>query len=381
MEELKNHSKKWIYWFLLGVALIVVYKALDNFTNVSEVIGGFFNVIAPFLVGVFIAYLLYVPCQKFENIFLKSKSKFIKRKARTLSIATVYLIAVLILIILINVILPVVWESVIDFINNIQNYYTMAIDRYNSLPDSSFLKSDVVNETIANVQHIDIKQYFQFDTIVSYAMKAVNAVTGIVNIFVALIVSVYVLSERTKILRFFKRLAEAIFKENTYKNIDKYYNHSNEIFFKFIASQFMDAIIVGILVTIAMSIMGIKYAPLLGFFIGLFNIIPYVGAIIAVSVSALITLITGGLTQAIWMLIVVVILQQIDANIINPKIVGQSLEVSPLLVFLAVTVGGAYFGMLGIFLAVPVAAIIKIITEDYVNYKLAKKQLQKNKEQ
>lgn len=381
MEELKNHSKKWIYWFLLGVALIVVYKALDNFTNVSEVIGGFFNVIAPFLVGVFIAYLLYVPCQKFENIFLKSKSKFIKRKARTLSIATVYLIAVLILIILINVILPVVWESVIDFINNIQNYYTMAIDRYNSLPDSSFLKSDVVNETIANVQHIDIKQYFQFDTIVSYAMKAVNAVTGIVNIFVALIVSVYVLSERTKILRFFKRLAEAIFKENTYKNIDKYYNHSNEIFFKFIASQFMDAIIVGILVTIAMSIMGIKYAPLLGFFIGLFNIIPYVGAIIAVSVSAIITLITGGLTQAIWMLIVVVILQQIDANIINPKIVGQSLEVSPLLVLLAVTVGGAYFGMLGIFLAVPVAAIIKIITEDYVNYKLAKKQLQKNKEQ
>ncbi len=381
MEELKNYSKKWIYWFLLGVALIVVYKALDNFTNVSEVIGGFFNVIAPFLVGVFIAYLLYVPCQKFENIFLKSKSKFIKRKARTLSIATVYLIAVLILIILINVILPVVWESVIDFINNIQNYYTMAIDRYNSLPDSSFLKSDVVNETIANVQHIDIKQYFQFDTIVSYAMKAVNAVTGIVNIFVALIVSVYVLSERTKILRFFKRLAEAIFKENTYKNIDKYYNHSNEIFFKFIASQFMDAIIVGILVTIAMSIMGIKYAPLLGFFIGLFNIIPYVGAIIAVSVSALITLITGGLTQAIWMLIVVVILQQIDANIINPKIVGQSLEVSPLLVLLAVTVGGAYFGMLGIFLAVPVAAIIKIITEDYVNYKLAKKQLQKNKEQ
>ena len=143
----------------------------------------------------------------------------------------------------------------------------------------------------------------------------------------------------------------------------------------------MDAIIVGILVTIAMSIMGIKYAPLLGFFIGLFNIIPYVGAIIAVSVSALITLITGGLTQAIWMLIVVVILQQIDANIINPKIVGQSLEVSPLLVLLAVTVGGAYFGMLGIFLAVPVAAIIKIITEDYVNYKLAKKQLQKNKEQ
>ena len=105
--------------------------------------------------------------------------------------------------------------------------------------------------------------------------------------------------------------------------------------------------------------------------------IPYIGAIIAVAIAALITLLTGGLGQAIWMLIVVIILQQIDANIINPKIVGQSLKVSPLLVLFAITIGGAYFGMLGMFLAVPVAAIIKIIAEDYVNYKLAKKEAER----
>lgn len=101
--------------------------------------------------------------------------------------------------------------------------------------------------------------------------------------------------------------------------------------------------------------------------------IPYVGAIIAVAISAVITLITGGLTQAIWMLIVVIILQQIDANIINPKIVGQSLKVSPLLVIFAITVGGAYFGMLGMFLAVPVSAVVRILVEDYVDFKLAEK--------
>ena len=170
---------------------------------------------------------------------------------------------------------------------------------------------------------------------------------------------------------FLKRFALAIFKENTYKNIDKYFNNSNEIFFKFVASQFLDAIVVGILVTIAMSIMGIKYAPLLGFFIGLFNMIPYIGAIIAVAVSAIITLITGGLSQAIWMLIVVIILQQIDANIINPKIIGQSLKISPLLVIFSITVGGAYFGILGMFLAVPIMAVIKILIEDYIKYKLS----------
>ena len=371
MDELRNHGKKWFYWFLLGLALILIYKALDNFTYVSEAIGQFFNILAPFLVGVLIAYLFYMPCKKIENTYTKSKNKFIRKKARTLSIMTVYLITVLILVILINVILPVVWESVVDLINNAQTYYTIAIDRYNKLPEDSVLKNEMINEVIANVQHIDIKQYFQFDKIMEYILKVIGAVTGIADIFVAVIVSIYVLSERTRILRFFKRLTEAIFKENTYKNIDKYYNHSNEIFFNFVASQFIDGIVVGVLVTIAMTIMGIKYAPLLGFLIGLFNIIPYIGAIIAVVISALITLITGGTSQAIWMLIVVIILQQIDANIINPKIVGQSLKVSPLLVLFSVTIGGAYFGILGMFLAVPVAAIIKIIAEDYVNYKLA----------
>ena len=325
----------------------------------SEAIGQFFNILAPFLVGVLIAYLFYMPCKKIENTYTKSKNKFIRKKARTLSIMTVYLITVLILVILINVILPVVWESVVDLINNAQTYYTIAIDRYNKLPEDSVLKNEMINEVIANVQHIDIKQYFQFDKIMEYILKVIGAVTGIADIFVAVIVSIYVLSERTRILRFFKRLTEAIFKENTYKNIDKYYNHSNEIFFNFVASQFIDGIVVGVLVTIAMTIMGIKYAPLLGFLIGLFNIIPYIGA--------------GGTSQAIWMLIVVIILQQIDANIINPKIVGQSLKVSPLLVLFSVTIGGAYFGILGMFLAVPVAAIIKIIAEDYVNYKLAEK--------
>ena len=122
-----------------------------------------------------------------------------------------------------------------------------------------------------------------------------------------------------------------------------------------------------------MTIMGIKYAPLLGFFIGLFNMIPYVGAIIATAISAIVTLITGGLSQAIWMLIVVIILQQIDANIINPRIVGKSLKISPLLVLFAVTFGVAYFGILGMFLAVPVIAVIKILIDDFIRYREIRK--------
>ena len=118
-----------------------------------------------------------------------------------------------------------------------------------------------------------------------------------------------------------------------------------------------------------MSLLGVKYAVLLGFMIGIFNLIPYFGAIIAVVIAALITLLTGGLGQCLIMVIVVIILQQIDANIINPKILGNSLKISPLLVIFAVPVGGAYFGFWGMFLSVPIVAVIKLLLTDYIEYK------------
>lgn len=373
MNEIKNHGKKWIYWFTLAVAIIVVYKAFDNFGDVVGTVVKFFDIITPFLVGIFISYLLYMPCRKIEEAYSKSKSKIIAKKSKGLGILTVYLIILLLLVILINFILPVVFASVVDLINNIQNYYEIAINKYNNLPDDNILKSDMVNDLIKNIQNLDIKQYFKLDKILEYVMSAIDAVTGLFDVVVSVIVSVYILAERKQIIAGVKKFAEAMFKEKTYKNLGKYFDNSNQIFFKFIASQFLDAIIVGILVTIAMTIMGIKYAPLLGFLIGLFNMIPYIGAIIAVAISAIITLITGGLSQAIWMLIVVIILQQIDANIINPKIIGQSLKISPLLVIFAITVGGAYFGIIGMFLAVPAIAVIRILVEDYIEYKIAMK--------
>lgn len=369
MNNTKKDWSKWIYWFLLGIALILVYKGLDNYDSVMNGIKGLMNVLSPFIVGIFIAYLLYMPARKFEEWFNKVKIKFIKKRSRVLSVITVYLIILAIIIVLFSCIMPIVFGSIADFLNNLQGYITSAVENYNKLPEDSFLKGQIVQDAIHSLQNINIKQYFNVEQIIGYVTNAISAVFSVIDIFIAIIVSIYILTERKQIIAFLKKLTGAIFKENTYKNIDKYFNNSNEIFFKFIASQFLDAIVVGILVTIALTIMKVKYAPLLGFFIGMFNMIPYVGAIIATVIAVLVTLITGGLSQAIWMIIVVVILQQIDANIINPKIVGQSLKISPLLVLFAVTVGGAYFGILGMFLAVPVIAILKILINDYIEYK------------
>ena len=184
------------------------------------------------------------------------------------------------------------------------------------------------------------------------------------------------LSERTEILKFLRKFANAVFAKDTYNMVSRYFNKSNEVFFKFISGQVLDAIVVGVLTSVAMSIIGVKYAVLLGFIIGLFNLIPYFGAIIAVIIAIIVTLLTGGLGQAVLMAVVVIILQQIDANIINPKIIGNSLSISPLLVIFSVTIGGAYFGILGMFLAVPVFTVIKLLIEEYVDYKNNLKSLQ-----
>ncbi len=376
MNEIKKNGKKWSYWFILGIAIITFYKLLDNFPDIMGAIKNFFKVLSPFFIGVLIAYILYIPSKKLERMLKKSKVKFIKNKARTFSIAISYIFFIIIVVIVLNFIFPVLVESLTELISNIQWYTDVTIQKYQNLPEDSFLKSDVVTDLIRNVQNIDIQQYINIDKIGEYAKGALDFVTSIIDIFVAVIVSIYILSERGRIINFFERFLKAILGEKTYKNIDKYFNNINEIFFSFLSSQLIDAIIVGVLTTIAMSIMGIKYAPLLGFIIGLFNIIPYVGAIIAVIISAIITLITGGITQAIWMLVVVIILQQIDANVINPKIVGNTLKISPLLVMFAITIGGAYFGILGMFLAVPVSAVFKILVEDFIAYKNANQESQ-----
>ena len=374
MNEVKKHWTKWIFWFLFAVAVISVYKTLDNFNDITLWFENLFNVLAPFLAGILIAYLLYLPTKKMEKFYEKSRFKVMSKHYRKLSVFTVYLITILLLIILIRVILPVVFDSIVELSNNFQGYVKIAIERYQNMSEDSILKSDVIKDLISNAQGIDIKQYINITKITEYAKGAINFASIIFDVFVAFIVSVYILLERKEILSFLKKLAGVMFEKKTYDNLGRYFEQTNSIFFKFLASQFLDAIVVGILTSVAMWIMGIKYAPLLGFMIGSFNMIPYFGAIIAVIIATLITLITGGLSQAIWMVIVVTILQQIDANIINPKIVGDSLKISPLLVIFAVTLGGAYFGVLGMFLGVPIIAVIKILLNDYIEYKNRVKQ-------
>ena len=371
MEEIKQGWKKRISWLLIALTVVIVYKMLDNFSNVTEWFGTFFRILKPFLLGLLISYILFMPCKKIENAILKSKFKFVKNRARGLSVITTYIIFVLIIIIIINCIFPVLKESVVELVSNIPSYYETLVNKYKELPEDSVLKNDVIKDKMTELSNIDMKQFLSINNekIIEYAKNIINIFSGIFDVFVSIIVSVYILLQRTTIMNFLRRFARAMFKKSKYEAVNKYFTKANEVFFTFISSQLLDAVIVGILTTVAMLIIKVKYAPLIGFTIGLFNMIPYIGAIVAVGIGILITFITGGLGKAIIMAVVVIILQQIDANIINPKIIGVSLEVSPLLVIFSVTVGGAYFGILGMFLAVPIAVVIKTVLNDWIDNK------------
>ena len=371
MEEIKQGWKKRISWLLIAITVVIVYKMLDNFSNVTEWFGTFFRILKPFLAGLLISYILFMPCKKIEGILEKSKLKFVKKKARGLSVIATYIIFVLIVIIIINCIFPVLKESVVELVGNIPGYYETLVNKYKELPEDSVLKSDVIKDKMTELSNIDMKQFLSINNekIIEYVKNIINIFSGIFDVFVSIIVSVYILLQRTTIMKFLRRFARALFKKSTYEAVNKYFTKANEVFFTFISSQLLDAVIVGILTTIAMLIIKVKYAPLIGFTIGLFNMIPYIGAIVAVGIGILITFITGGLGKAIAMAVVVIILQQIDANIINPKIIGVSLEVSPLLVIFAVTVGGAYFGIMGMFLGVPIAVVIKTVLNDWIDNK------------
>lgn len=376
MGERKRPLTKWLYWFLYAVAVLLVYKTLDNFTAIGTWFGNFLGVISPFLIGILISYLLYTPCRKIENLYLKSKSKFIKKRARGLSIITVYILVVLLIVVVFNVLVPVIAGSVVDLVNNFQNYYAITLYNYHTLPEDSILKTDIVEELINRLRNVDFTQFINVEKLAEYAKGAISVAGKIVDFFIAIIVSIYILRQRTDIIEFFKKLGKAMFRKDTYNNLEKYFYRTNEVFFNFLGGQLLDGVVVGIITSIAMTILGVKYAILLGFMIGLFNLIPYFGAIIAVVIAAIITLLTGGLAQAITMIIIVTILQQVDANIINPKIMSNSLKVSPLLVIFAVSVGGAYFGALGMFLAVPVFTVLKIIITEYVDNKNKIKELE-----
>lgn len=368
-------TKKWIFWVSIGIILIIVYKFFDSFSSIGKWIGNLLKVLSPFLVAIFIAFVLYTPVNALEKRF-KKKIKH----PRLLSVIIVYTITILVIVLILIFIIPALFNSIVDLINNLQNYYNGITTNQFEESWAPFVKDNILKPIVDYVQKIDFSEMFSPERIKTYLSSVVEIGKVLLNIFIALICSIRILFDRESIVNYIDKLTKAAFSENGYRRFQRYFKEGGYIFLKYISSQCLDGLVVAIMMTIALLIMNVKYAALLGFIVGLFNLIPYFGAIFGVLAATLITILTGGWQKAIVMLIVMVIIQQIDANIINPRITGSSLNIKSLLVVFSVTVGGAYFGIVGMLIAVPIAVLIKFMLDDYINNRKEKNEINESNE-
>lgn len=363
-------TQKWLFWVSIGTILIIIYKFFDNFSGIGKWLSNLLVILAPFLAAILIAYILYTPCSKIEKS-LRKKTKL--KCTRGLSIVITYVLVFFLIFLILKFVIPAVFNSVVDLINNIQGYYNSIKTNEIGGNWAPFIKDKVLKPLVDYIGNLDFKTMITPEVIKEYLTSAIGVVKSLFNGFIAIICSVYILAERESIIGFIDKLAKSAMSKKGYYKFNRYFTNGNKIFFGFISSQFIDGFVVAVMMSILLLILKVKYAILLGVIIGIFNLIPYFGAIIAVIVAALITVLTGGWQQALIMTIAMIIVQQIDANIINPRITGSKLNVSPLLVIFSVAVGGGYFGVVGMFIAVPVAVLIKLMIDDYIENKSLEK--------
>ncbi len=373
----KSGNKKWTYYVMIGTILIIIYKFFDNFAGIGKWIGKLFSVLSPFFIAILMVFVLYTPCVSLEKQFKKIGHKSSEKKnkrARIWSIFIVYVLVGILLFLILRFVIPAAVQSIMDLVNNAQSYYNGITTNALEASWAPFVKEKLVKPLVDYIQKIDFQTLFTPDKIKEYMSSAVGIGKAFINFFIAIICSVRMLYSRESIVRGLNRFAKATLTDNGYRRFNKYFTSGCRIFFKYISSQFLDGFVVAIMMSVAFVIMKIKYGILLGVLIGLCNLIPYFGAIFGVAISALITVLTGGWQQALIMLVVMIVISQIDANIINPRITGSSLNVNPLLIVFCVTIGGAYFGIAGMFIGVPVGVLIKLMIDDFVEHRLEKKQ-------
>ena len=194
--------------------------------------------------------------------------------------------------------------------------------------------------------------------------------SGFMNIFIAIIASIYMLIDKDRILESINNLVGKFDSNHKNNTFIKHCSNINKIFTQYIYARLMLCVIIGCASTLLLLLMGEKYALLLGIFIGFMDLIPYFGSIISWVVGLVIMLISGGFSHAIWCSLMVLVLQQIDGNVIAPKLTSDRLEVRPLAVIIAVSVGGSLFGFVGMLISVPVVAILKAILSEILDSKL-----------
>lgn len=371
--------KKWLSNFLLIFAGIVVYAIVINAGAIFLALDRFVGYMSPFIAGAIIAYILNIPCSKIEKRLMLRKNKFIVKKARGISVLFTFLITIILIVVVMCMVIPQIVESTVDFVQAFPSYYSNAVDLITHLNNGGLgdlgLESSIEEMLIAALDGFQTKliNTFDFDFLWRSLLKVLNVSTYLINVTLAIISSVYLLLDPTSIKRFCLKVIYAFLPEKTSVVLVKYLRNTDIYFKRFLLCNTIDGIIVGIASVVGLSIINVKYSFALGVLEGVTNLIPYFGAIFGSLLVVIIVLLTVGPGKALIVGIFLFVLQQIDGQIIKPKLFGDSFNISPFVVIVSITLGGLYYGILGIVIAIPLVAIIKNIIEDILEYQIRKK--------
>lgn len=362
---LKKYSK-WATMFVFGVALIAVYKTFNSFSFIGSIIGKIFEAAKPFIIAFVVAYMLNIPAKKLDQLTEhKLPWRWTKRHSGAISIALIYVLFIAAIVIVISALVPALYNNILEMYNNLPKFVDKLVgfinsiellDKFNLKPDSFDIYSKLYK----------LMDSFDINSLGKYAQGIVSFTTGLVDLFIALIASVYMLIDKDRIVEGIRRLVGLFAKKDVGDAFMEHCSRVNMIFKKYVYSRLICCIVMAIACSIILALMGEKYALLLGIFIGFMDMIPYFGSIISWIVCAVVMIFTGGIFHSIWCSLVMLVMQQIDGNILAPKVMGSKLDIRPLVVIIAVSAGGTLFGFVGMLISVPVVAILRAIISEFI---------------
>lgn len=345
-----------ILTFVISYILICL---VDNYSYLLGFVSKFMSLLTPFIIGAIIAYVLS-PLVDWMEKKLKLK--------RWMTIFIIYGVTIFMSIGFIIMILPFITSSIIDIINQIPQYaadveqwitnnFEALTNNFDTLIVSNM--SQIQDALLAIIPKISTLAKLILD---NFLGATVSITTIVVNIALGLIISIYMIIDKEEIISYIKKVVFIVFKKDRATLIVDVVKTFNSNIGTYIVAKSIDSFFVGVVSFIGLAVIGSKYSLLFGIICGFTNMIPYFGPIIGMVPVILINIFYSP-AIAIGSWIFLLLLQQIEGNIIEPKFVGGKLGLSPLLTLLAVSIGGGFFGILGMILSVPVMGVIKIYIE------------------
>ena len=373
---LNKRLLKYVFWITLIIA--VAYTAVTQPQKITAVIGGLINLLSPFIIGFCLAYVVNLLLRPLERFWLwiwkkAKRQRVVEKIKRPLGLSLSFLIVLGAFFAIVFMIIPALKETVVSLANNIPEYAKSVEKWYYSLADflesHNFEMPDISLDTgkLTDITKNIISNYGSnvVDTTVNLTTSIVGAV---VDIVLGIVFAVYLLAQKEKFGNQVTRSAKAVLKPERAQKLFDFTSLVNGIFTKFVTGQLTEACIIGVLCFIGMSIFSMPYAAIISVLVGFTALIPIFGAFIGTGIGAFLILLESPV-KAFWFVVFIIVLQQLEGNLIYPRVVGKSVGLPGIWVLAAVTIGGGLFGVLGMLFSVPVCSVMYAIFSRYVNKK------------